>query len=289
MTYRELYEQGVLALGKAGVEEDKLDARLLLEYVCKTDRTTLLAHPQRPVTSKETEEYEEALQQRMRHVPLQYIMGSTEFMGLPFHVNPNVLIPRQDTETLVEEAMRFLMDGSRLLDIGCGSGCILLSLLHYSNHCTGMAVDISPGALECARENAQLLADTYPQDADLLQRVTFAESDLLSGVDGTFDMILSNPPYIATDVVKTLMPEVKDHEPLSALDGGTGGLDLYEKLIPDSITHLTPGGSLLVEIGYDQGEAVKALFEQSGYIRVEVVKDLAGNDRVVRGIKSQLR
>ncbi len=288
MTYRELYARGVRTLEEAGLEEAKLDARLLLEFICSTDRTVLLAHPERPVTEKEQEDYEEALERRAGHIPLQYIIGSTEFMGLPFQVNPNVLIPRQDTETLVEEAMRDLCDGERLLDVGCGSGCILLSLLHYSNDCTGVAVDISEGALECARENADLLARTYEQDKTLPERVTFLKSDLLSHVEGSFDKILSNPPYIASDVVKTLMPEVKDHEPMSALDGGKEGLDLYERRTPEAWDHRIPGGRPLVEIGYDQGKAVAELFTKAGFVRVEVIKDLSGNDRVVRGSRSLL-
>jgi release factor glutamine methyltransferase len=194
-------------------------------------------------------------------------------MGLSFLVDERVLCPRQDTEVLVEEVLRHLMDGSRILDICTGSGCILLSLLHFSNDCEGVGVDLSEDALEVAKANAERLGI----DA------TFLHSDLCEKVEGQFDMVVSNPPYIASDVIPGLMPEVRDHEPRMALDGGVSGLDFYERIIPQAREHLRPGGMLFFEIGADQGEAVKALMEAQKFAEVEVIKDYAGLDRVVKG------
>ena len=194
-------------------------------------------------------------------------------MGLTFKVNEHVLIPRQDTEILVEEAMRYLSDGMRILDICTGSGCILLSLLKYSNECEGMGVDISEDALAVAQENAHNLG----------LQADFRHSDLLENVEGRFDMIVSNPPYIQTDVIETLMPEVREHEPMLALDGKADGLFFYREIIKQCPAYMTRGARLFFEIGYDQGEAVKALMEKQGFTEVEVIKDYAGLDRVVVG------
>ena len=199
MTYRELYEYGKKQLEDAGIEEAALDARLLLEYICHTDRNALLAHGDSVRNDLEEQFYRTVIERRAQRIPLQHITGEQEFMGLTFKVNEHVLIPRQDTEILVEEAMRYLSDGTRILDICTGSGCILLSLLKYSNECEGMGVDISEDALAVARENAGRLGI----------QADFRQSDLLEKVEGRFDMIVSNPPYIETDVIETLMPEVR--------------------------------------------------------------------------------
>ena len=274
MTYSNLYEYGRLSLEEAGIEEANLDARLLLEAVCNTDRNMLLVHGDCNISLEETQTYVNHILKRKTHVPLQYILGSQEFMGLTFLVSENVLIPRQDTEVLVEEAMKYLHDGMRVLDMCTGSGCILLSLLHYSNDCTGVGADISADALSVAKENARNLSI----EAD------FIESDLFDKIDGIFDMIVSNPPYIQTEVIKTLSEEVKVHEPMIALDGHEDGMYFYKKIITDCKTHLYRGGRLLFEIGYDQSETVSKRLQQAGFKEVEVIKDLAGLDRVVTGI-----
>lgn len=273
MNYRELYLYGIQKLKDGEVPDADYDARLLLEKVCGTDRNTLILHPDREITEKEQQDYEAFLTRRAGREPLQHILGDTEFMGLSFLVDERVLCPRQDTEVLVEEVLRHLMDGSRILDICTGSGCILLSLLHFSNDCEGVGVDLSEDALEVAKANAERLGID----------VTFLHSDLCEKVEGQFDMVVSNPPYIASDVIPGLMPEVRDHEPMMALDGGVSGLDFYERIIPQAREHLRPGGMLFFEIGADQGEAVKALMEAQKFAEVEVIKDYAGLDRVVKG------
>ena len=273
MNYRELYETGKDRLEKAGIQEAALDARLLLEEVCGTDRNTLLVHGDRAVTEEEETQFRIFIERRSTHEPLQQITGWQEFMGLRFSVTEDVLVPRQDTETLVEEVMRYLRDGMEILDVCTGSGCILLSLLRYSNGCRGVGCDISEKALAVAAQNAKELGIS----------AQFIQSDLFESIEGRFEYIVSNPPYIRKDMIPTLMEEVRDHEPLIALDGGEDGLDFYRKITREATEHLYSGGMLFFEIGYDQGEAVKLLMEEEGYEEVTVSQDLAGLDRVVYG------
>lgn len=278
MTYAEVYERGRAALAAAGIEEAAWDARLLLEHVCGTDRNTLLVHGDRPMEGDETRRYEELLAKRAARIPLQHLTGKQDFMGLTFKVNEHVLIPRQDTEILVEEILKELHDGANVLDMCTGSGCILISLLHYSNGCRGVGVDISREALEIAAANAgELLKDRENTE------ITFIESNLFEGVTGQFEMIVSNPPYIRTKVIDTLMPEVKDYEPRQALDGAEDGLFFYRRIVEESKKHLTGGGMLYFEIGYDQAAEVRELMEKAGFWDVRVAKDYAGQDRVVYG------
>ena len=273
MNYRKLYETGKDRLEKAGIQEAAHDARLLLEEVCRTDRNTLLVHGDRAVTEEEETQFRIFIERRSTHEPLQQITGWQEFMGLRFSVTEDVLVPRQDTETLVEEVMRYLRDGMEILDVCTGSGCILLSLLRYSNGCRGVGCDISEKALAVAGQNAKELGIS----------AQFIQSDLFESIEGRFEYIVSNPPYIRKDMIPTLMEEVRDHEPLIALDGGEDGLDFYRKITREATEHLYSGGMLFFEIGYDQGEAVKLLMEEEGYEEVTVSQDLAGLDRVVYG------
>jgi len=196
-------------------------------------------------------------------------------MGLTFGVNEHVLIPRQDTEILVEEVMRDLHDGVNILDMCTGSGCILLSLLHYSNDTTGVGVDLSEEALKVAQANAERLGKE--------SRVRFVQSNLFEALDEQFDIIVSNPPYIRTDVIEMLMPEVRDHDPRMALDGMADGLFFYRKIIDEAGNYLKRGGQLFFEIGHDQAQDVIALMREHGYKEIEVKKDYAGLDRVVYG------
>ncbi len=276
--YRSVYQNGIEMLERAGISEAKLDARLLLEYVCGTDHSTLLAHPDREVTEKELSEYESFLERRAKHEPVAYILGTWDFMGLSFKVNSDVLIPEQDTEILVEEAMRFLEDGMRFMDLCTGSGCIALSLLNYTNGTTTVCTDISDAALEVATENAANLGFS--------DRASFIKTDLFPEppADGSkFDLIVSNPPYIECEVIETLAPEVKDYEPRLALDGDADGLTFYRRIIDTAPQYLYSSGYLIMEIGYNQAEAVTQLLNEKGcYHDVEVIKDYAGNDRVVR-------
>lgn len=275
MTYRELYEYGVAKLMEADIEEAKLDARLLLEYICHTDRNALLVHGDSKRNEIEEEFYKAVIGKRAQRIPLQHITGEQEFMGLTFKVNEHTLIPRQDTEILVEEAMRHLHDGMDILDMCTGSGCILLSLLKYSNECSGTGIDISQDALEVARENAQMLG----------LKAEWLQSDLFEKVSGSFDMLVSNPPYIATKEIETLMPEVREHEPIQALDGYEDGLFFYREIIAKASEYLRKSARVFFEIGYDQGEAVSNLLIKHGFQEVKVVKDYAGLDRVVKGMK----
>ena len=303
MTYGELYRRGRDALEAAGVPEAELDARLLLEWVCGTDRSDLLAHGDRERSAGEQEEYERLIAGRKGRIPLQHLTGVQAFMGLEFAVDGHVLVPRQDTEVLVEEALRNLHDGMRILDMCTGSGCILISLLHYSNDCRGVGADISGEALAVARGNAERLlgasactwmrdgtevldgcgADDPPCAEDRQGRISFIESDLFHGIEGRFDIIVSNPPYIRSGEIPGLMPEVREHEPVLALDGGEDGLAFYRRIVEGCRAHLCGGGMLFLEIGYDQGEAVSGLLAEAGFLEVAVVKDYAGLDRVVCG------
>ncbi len=285
MTYAEIYQAGREMLEKAGIEEAAQDARLLLEYVCGTDRAYLLAHGDVPVDREKEAAYLEIIGRRAQRIPLQQLTGVQYFMGLEFGVNEHVLIPRQDTEILAEEVLKYLHDGMRVLELCTGSGCILISLLRYTNGCQGLGTDISPEALKVAEENAARLLSVSggPSEAAGQASLRFQESDLFENVDGIFDVIVSNPPYIPSAVIETLMPEVRDHEPAIALDGGEDGLFFYRKITGECRKYLAGGGMLFFEIGCDQGESVRSLMEQAGFLEVQVVKDYAGLDRVVFG------
>ena len=274
MTYHEALKLGEKVLETASIVEAKLDAWLLLEMVCKIDRSFYYLHMEDDLLEEQVSEYEIALKKRAEHVPLQYIVGETEFMGLKFKVNSSVLIPRQDTETLVEEALKVITPGMRVLDLCTGSGCIIVSILHNVADVEGCAIDISKQALNVAKENAKMNEVA----------VLFERSDMFDNVTGTFDVIVSNPPYIPTEVIPKLMPEVRDFEPMDALDGKEDGLYFYRRIADECKKYLNPGGKILVEIGYDQGEAVSELFRQAGLSDVRVIKDLAKNDRVVSGV-----
>ncbi len=278
LTYYEVYREGAARLGEADIEEAELDARLLLEFVCGTDRNTLLVHGERDVSEEEYGRYCGLIERRAVHVPLQHLTGEQDFMGLTFLVNKDVLVPRQDTEVLVEEAMKHLHDGMRILDLCTGSGCILLSLLHYSNDCEGVGVDLSARALSVAGKNYEIQRTQRPD-----MKARFQEGNLFEGLEDRFDMIVSNPPYIKTDVIDTLMPEVREYEPVMALDGGTDGLAFYRRIAGDAGAYLNGGGMLFFEIGCEQAADVCKIMEAAGFREVEVVKDFAGLDRVVYG------
>lgn len=274
MQYAKLYQIGKEQLQKAGITDAELDARLLLEFICHTDRNALYAHGDQEIEDEKMHDFLQLIEKRAAHIPLQHLTGEQNFMGLDFLVNEHVLIPRQDTEILVEEIMRDLHDGIRILDMCTGSGCILLSLLHYSNDCSGVGVDVSEDALAVARQNADRLAE---------KQAVFIQSDLFEKIEGSFDLIVSNPPYIRSQEIAGLMPEVREHEPHLALDGKDDGLHFYREIIKGAMPHLKRGGQLFFEIGYDQGEAVQALLAANGYTEIAVVKDYAGLDRVVYG------
>lgn len=309
MTYKEIYQKGCSILTAAGVPEADLDARILLEYVCRTNRNDLLVHGDREVSREQEEIYLEYIAKRQERIPLQHITKEQCFCGLDFKVNEHVLIPRQDTEVLVERVLKDLRPGMRILDMCTGSGCILISLLSLSKGCSGLGVadsgtcediserkvcsgvgvDISGDALEVARENARRLLGedacfgNVVNDVTPEYRVQFIESDLFSRVSGTYDVIVSNPPYIPSDVIPTLMPEVKNFEPILALDGTKNGLYFYKRITEESPAYLKAGGRLYFEIGHNQAHAVSTLMTAAGFEEIEVIKDYAGLDRVVCG------
>ena len=324
---RDVYEEGMALL--AGLEDAALDARLLLEHFCGIDTNRLLAEPGMPVSDDLRSAFLKGIKRRAAREPLAYIVGEQSFMGLPFIVSEDVLIPEQDTENLVEEALRLIDDGSRILDLCTGSGCILLSLLHYTNGCIGVGTDLSEKALEIARRNASahgLSDQTVWLQGDLFDaldplnkkdnddkdskrenykiednkreesRDDQAEKSIESeksesgfpGMSYTsgYDMIISNPPYIPTSVIDTLQPEVRCAQPRMALDGGGDGLDFYRRIIREAPAHLVVGGRLLLEIGYDQAEAVSDLLREAGYYGIEILKDYGGNDRIATAVCS---
>ena len=279
MTLRQAYEEGIERLKEAGIEEAGLDAWYLLEYVTGINRATYFADSNQEMKDSHRATYQALISERETRIPLQHLTGVQEFMGLEFRVNEHVLIPRQDTEILVETALEKINTKKplRVLDMCTGSGCILLSVLSYGRkkcEITGVGVDVSDKALQVAKENARNLQ----VDAEWI------ESDLFSGVSEKFDMILSNPPYIPSAVIKTLQLEVREHDPLLALDGKEDGLYFYRKIIEESRNYLQPGGWLIFEIGAEQGEAVSSYLKQNGFVQVAVKKDLTGLDRVVCGV-----
>ncbi len=272
MTYNEAYKMGCDSL--KNLDESQIKARLLLEYVCNTGYDYLFLNGDKEISGTEEKEYKKGLERLLDGEPLQYITGFQEFMGLKFKISHNTLIPRQDTECVVEEAMKHLHDGMSILDVGTGTGCILLSLLKYSNDCTGQGVDISAEALETARFNAAKLGFDE-------SRAVFYQSDMFDSVEGKFNMIISNPPYIKDKDIESLNVDVKNHEPITALSGGEDGLKFYRIIAKKAKEHLTTGGVLVLEIGYDEGEDVKNLLLENNWKNVEIKKDLAGLDRTV--------
>lgn len=284
MTFREALNWGKEKLQHAGIPEYDLDAWLLLEHVSGLSRAMYFVRDREEMEESCREQYEEAIRKRESRVPLQHITGVQEFMGYEFHVNEHVLIPRQDTEILVEEADRAADDtgAKRILDVCTGSGCILLSLLKMNENRTGTGSELSEPALKMAEENRRLLE--IPEE-----RAAFVQSDLFERIEGTYDMIVSNPPYIRTEEIRKLQEEVRLHDPYGALDGKEDGLYFYRRIISEAGGYFDHQGTLLFEIGYDQAEDVKRLMEEAGYSQIYVKKDLAGLDRVVGGVYNKAR
>ncbi len=282
MKYSELVKQGQRKLFKAGIMDSDLDAWILVEKICNISRTEYFVKMHDEVPEEMVEQYFAAIDKRITHYPIQYIIGEWSFMGLPFKVNENVLVPRQDTEVLVEKAMRIIREEMpdpdkkeiRILDMCTGSGCIGISLAKNFQNVFVVGADISKGALEIAKENAELNG---------VNNIEFIESDLYSKVQGKFDILISNPPYIKSADIEELMSEVKDYEPRIALDGSEDGLEFYRRIIEKGKEFIKEDGYILFEIGYDQREQVKELLREKGYSDIEALKDFAGNDRVVLG------
>ncbi len=276
LSYKEAEAGAGTYLQSCGIEDAGQDAWMLLAYVCGISRADYLADPEKQMTEKERDAFTALVEKRGSRIPLQHLTEIQGFMGFDFKVNSSVLIPRQDTEALVEKALELIPDGGpyRILDLCTGSGCIALSLAKLHGGIEIAASDLSLEALACAQENADRLG----------VKLRLVRSDLFAGLGSDcFDMIVSNPPYIPSAVIGTLSDEVRLHEPRIALDGGEDGLSFYRRILRESPAHLRSEGLLLVEIGYEQAEAVQALFEQNGFSGIEVIRDLSGHDRVVLG------
>lgn len=296
LALKELIRIGEKQLADAGVADAAIDAKELYCYMMGYDRVALMMHWQEILQDNQCEAYFDLIAKRAERVPLQHITGEQEFMGLPFKVSDKVLIPRQDTETMVEDALELLEKGTlrgnayadtkrrhsaaEILDLCCGSGAIGISLAIKYEKAKVTCSDISVEALEIAKENAAI---------NKCKAVKFIESDMFESKafqsafgKKKFDLIISNPPYIETEIIAGLEPEVRDHEPMSALDGGSDGLKFYRIIAEQAAEHLAKNGVLMLEIGYNQKEAVKALLRESGmYEKIIGLTDLAGLDRII--------
>jgi release factor glutamine methyltransferase len=270
-------------LEAAGLSGPVIDARLLVEAAAEATRADIVTDPYRALTPEQEATLEDYLARRERREPVSHILGRKGFWKIMLNVTPDVLTPRPDTETVVEYVLRDFPERApwQVLDLGVGSGAILLAILAERPAAKGLGVDVSEEALAVARDNAAGLG--------LASRTALLRGDWTAGLaDAQFDLVVSNPPYIADPVIETLEPEVKDHEPRLALSGGADGLDAYRLLAPEILRVLKPGGRFAVEIGFDQKDAVEALFKDAGAIFVTTIKDLGDRDRVVAGEKKAL-
>ncbi len=276
MSAARFLERGADELGRAGITEARLEAELLLRHALGCTRESLLTRLQEPVPAEATGHFFQLVERRRGHVPVQYIIGTQDFYGLSFHVTPAVLIPRPETEGVVEQTALAFENARapRIADIGCGSGCIAVALAHILRDAELVAVDRSKAALAIARENALRHG--------VVARVEFLESDLLEAVaDSDLDAVVSNPPYIPDEELAGLEPEVTEHEPRDALSGGADGLDVIRRLLPQVHQALKPGGILVLEIGHGQSQAVETLLREAALEHERTVPDLAGIPRIV--------
>lgn len=281
-TIRRVLEWTSGYLRRGGVETARFEAELLLAHALRTERLHLYLNPDRPLSEAERARFRELVQKRRRGVPLAYLLGSVEFMDVTLRVDRRVLIPRVETEELVEVILKDCDSEAQargeswcLLDLGTGSGAIVIALLKRWPRARAVAVDLSQGALELARENAR--------ENGVEERIRWVRTDWLAGLRGRFDLIVSNPPYVPTEEYAHLPREVRVYEPRLALDGGPRGLRELQRIAQEAPKHLAPGGRLYLEIGAQQAEDVRALLEQTqAFSSVEVLPDLAGRDRFVR-------
>lgn len=270
-SYKDTLEEGSKYLLDKGLEEWKIDSWYLFSHIFNIDRARYFLVTDNEVSQPQYDEYMNLIKRRANHVPLQHILGYTEFMGLRFNVNRHVLIPRQDTEVLVQEVMK-VSKGKDVLDLCTGSGCIIISLKILGLINKAVASDISKESLKLAKENAAI------NDAN----VTFIESDLFANIEGKYDIIVSNPPYIPVSDIQDLSIEVRDHEPHLALDGKEDGLYFYRLIAKDVKNYINLDGYLFFEIGYNQAEDLIEILESEGIREIEVIKDLMGLDRVIK-------
>ncbi len=273
LTLKEALAKAVDKLQQMEVPDADIDAWYLLSYVTGLDRAAFFLHGDEPMAEPDMIRYRDLVTKRGERIPLQHLTGEQEFMGLDFHVNEHVLIPRQDTECLVERVLPYV-DGKRVLDVCTGSGCIAIAIAKLGKPFIVHGVDISEEALAVARQNA----------TELNASVELFAGDLMTKMDGQYDVIVSNPPYIPPSVIEGLMPEVRLHEPMLALDGGQDGLEFYRRIARQAVARLAPNGRLFLEIGCEQAAAVAEILQKQGYREVQVFQDLAGKDRIVQCI-----
>lgn len=278
MTVLEAINKGAEFLTRKGIESPRLQSELLLAHLLGLPRLRLYLDFERKLSEQQANELRELLVRRGNHEPLQHIIGSTSFCGLPILVSPAVLIPRPETEVLAELAWKFLNEikGETVFaDLGTGSGCLPIGIAAHAERARGVAVDISSDALAVARRNVD--------ENKLGARIELREADFLAGLQPAerFDVIVSNPPYIPTAEVELLEPEVRDHDPRLALDGGADGLDFHRALAQGAAQFLKPGGRLFIEFADGQGEALRELFGGHGWVVHGIVRDLSGMDRIL--------
>lgn len=272
----EMIDAGAVMLSESGVPDARRDASTLLALALGRDRTFLYAYPEHQVEASQVARAEEYLRRRAGREPLQYIRGTQEFYGLEFEVTRDVLIPRPETELLVERAIEILREikSPRFLDVGTGSGCIPVSILNNVPAAMGLAVDISPAAIEVAQRNAEKHGVDH--------RLRFIESDVFTNIPREgFDLIVSNPPYVPSEDLAALQPEVRDFEPRAALTDGGGGLAIVTKIVDRSPEYLRPGGTLLVEFGFGQSEQVRELLSRTEWESTTIESDLQGIPRML--------
>ncbi len=282
MTILQLLHRATEFLLENGIDDARLDAEVLLAHVLKMRRLYLYVHLELNLVDEDINAYKELLHRRVAHVPVAQLIGNKEFMGLEFNITPDVLIPRPETEIMVQMAIEILgpiKQPITVADIGTGSGAIAVSMLHYLDNVTVDAVDISAAAIDVAKSNAEKLG--------VANRLNCFEGDLLQPLSGRkYDAIISNPPYIPTPVIAELAPEVAEHEPRLALDGGDDGLKYYHRIIDDAVALLKPDGFLALEVGTDQSAPVKRMLESSGqYDPINVIWDLIGIERIILAYK----
>ena len=283
LTLHEMISQGQSRLVSCNKADANIDAELIALHILGYTKLERILNSQELISKENTDKYWEYIEKRCSGVPLQYISNEQEFMGLSFYVDENVLIPRQDTETLVEKLIEISKGRQfkNIIEVGVGSGCISISLAKFIPDAHIVGIDISPNALEIAKKNSRT--------NKVESRIKWVEADILSNYefDGKVDLIVSNPPYITTKDCGELEEDVKDHEPMLALDGGEDGLKFYREITKQAKKHLLKGGVLAYEIGYNQGEDVRKIMDENGFVEIEVIKDLAGKDRIVLGISKR--
>jgi release factor glutamine methyltransferase len=283
LTLLQAWQSAKKRLEAVGLVGPVIDARLLVEAAADASRADIVTDPYRILTPQQEETLADYIARRERREPVSHILGRKGFWKVMLAVNADVLTPRPETEVIVDYVLKQFPEemAFNILDLGVGSGAIILSILAERPAAKGLATDISDDALAVARENAANLG--------LASRVAFARGDWTSGLaDESFDVVVSNPPYIASEVIESLEPEVRQYDPRIALDGGADGLDAYRSLAPEIMRVLRPGGAFAVEIGYDQKDTVEALFNEAGASDVWTIKDLSTHDRVVVGAKNPL-